>query len=118
MNDPSENGAAAHDAAFVMNGDGIVIAWSADASSIFGWSENEALGRSLSSLIIKPEERSMHEAGLKRFMAGAAGKFLNRPLELNVIDRHGNSMIVAFLISYQKDAGGARFPTTARRVDS
>ena len=101
-----------------MDGDGKIVAWSEAASSIFGWSETEAVGVSLSALIIKPEERETHEAGLKRFIAGAAGKFLNRPIELNVIDRHGNSMIVAFLISYEKKAAGVRFPTTARRVDS
>ena len=118
MNEHSEKEDAASRPAFVMNGDGIVVGWTPEAAAIFGWSAHEATGRSLSELIIKPSDRPSHEAGLKHFMAGADGKFLDRPLELSVVDREGHAIRVAFRIGVEKTTSGTRFPTTARKLDS
>ena len=99
-----------------MDSSGRVIEWTPEAQAVFGWASDEAIGRKLSELIIPERFRSMHEAGLKRYMAGGPGAVLNRAIEIAAIDRDGHEFEVEVHITPQKTADGYRFATTARRI--
>ena len=48
------------DALVTVDAAGIVTDWNGQASAIFGWSREEALGQRLSELIIPPKDRDSH----------------------------------------------------------
>ncbi|MDO8434476.1 MAG: PAS domain S-box protein [Candidatus Binatus sp.] len=108
--------AAQRDTALTMDSAGLVIEWSDDAEAIFGWSSADAIGRRLSELIIPERLRSMHEAGLKRFMAGGPGTVLNRAIEIAAIDRDGREFTVEVHITPEKTAHELRFATSVRKL--
>ena len=102
--------------ALVMDSTGIVTEWAATAETIFGWTSAEAVGRKLSELIIPERFRSMHEAGLKRFMGGGPGTVLNRAIEIAAIDRGGVEFTVEVHITPAKTPDGFRFATSVRKI--
>ena len=102
---------------FVMDGDGNIVEWDDASQSIFGWSRDEALGTKLSELIIPPDQRAMHEAGLVRYKATGRGKFIGKPLNIVTLDRSGAEVPVAITISMERDGDRYRFPTVARVID-
>jgi signal transduction histidine kinase len=57
---------------------GCIIVWNSQAEKIFGFAENEVIGRRLSEIIIPEPYRALHEAGLKRYLS--AGHTLPMPL--------------------------------------
>jgi PAS domain S-box-containing protein len=102
--------------AFVMDGGGIVVEWSAAAEVVFGWLSPEAIGRKLSALIIPEEHREAHEQGLKRFLEAGKGRLLDRPLVLSVVHRDGRRFNAEFKIGAEAIADGYRFPTKLRAI--
>jgi PAS domain S-box-containing protein len=97
--------------AFVMDGNGIVVEWGAQAEATFGWSRDQAVGRRLSELVIPERHRASHEAGLKRFLTAGRGALLDRPLELAMLHRDGREFSLAIRIGSEKTPDGFRFPT-------
>ena len=99
-----------------MDGDGLVVEWSAQAEKLFGWSRSEAVGHRLSDLIIPAQNRAAHEAGLKHFMKGGSkGAFLNRPLDITMLHRDGHEFPVSIQIGSETTPDGACFPTYITR---
>jgi PAS domain S-box-containing protein len=111
QNHDANSSPAASAPAFVMDGDGIIVAWSAQAQAAFGWRSEDAVGRRLSELVIPQRNRAVHEVGLKRFMASGQGKLLDRPLELAMLHRDGHEFTLAIRIGTEQTDAGTRFPT-------
>ena len=51
----------APDAFITLDSDGRIITWNAAAARLFGWSEEEAIGRTMRELIVPPEHRERHD---------------------------------------------------------
>jgi two-component system cell cycle sensor histidine kinase/response regulator CckA len=115
MTDPHNQAANPNPAtsapAFVMDSDGIIVTWSAQAQAAFGWSSEDAVGRRLSELVIPERHRANHEAGLKRFMSSGRGALLGRPLELEMLHRDGHEFTLAIRIGADQTNSCTRFPT-------
>ena len=95
-----------HDAFIAIGVNGDVTDWNKEAGRIFGWSAEEAIGRDLAQLIIPPELREAHNAGLRRFTASGEGALVNRRLELEAVHRDGRRIPVELAVaSVQTDAG-------------
>ena len=52
------------DAVVIMKSDGIVADWNDRAMSVFGWSRDEAVGRTMADLVIPERYREAHRKGL------------------------------------------------------
>ena len=102
---------------FVMDGEGNVVEWDDALVSIFGWTRDEALGAKLSELIIPPEQRGLHEAGLVHYKSTGRGKFIGKPLQIVTLHRGGSEVPIAITISMERDGEGYRFPTVARVIE-
>jgi len=101
---------------FVMDGEGNIIEWDAASERIFGWTRDEALGTKLSVLIIPPDQRALHEAGLVRYKATGQGKFIGKPLQIVTLNRSGEEVPIAITISMERDGDSYRFPSIARVI--
>lgn len=80
---------SALDAIICIDKDGMITFWNPQAEQIFGWSENEVMGKVLSSIIIPEHYRSMHDNGMKNYLKTGKGPALNVLLQLAAIKRNG-----------------------------
>lgn len=108
------------DAVIMMDESGIVLGWNRHAETTFGFSSAEAVGNSLSSLIIPPQYRVAHDKGLRRFLATGLTDVLNRRIEITALRRNGEEFPVELSITATGEAGSRVFvgylrDITARR---
>ena len=89
----------AHDAFVGIDEDGRVVTWNSQAEMTFGWSADEALGRTLSDLIIPGRFAAQHLAGIKRFLATGNGAVMNQRIEMAAMHRDGHEFPVELTIS-------------------
>ena len=87
------------DAVVAMNEQGRITDWNQQAEIIFGWSREEATGRSLAATIIPPQHREAHERGLRHFLLTGQGPLLNRRIEVTACHRDGSEFPVELTVS-------------------
>lgn len=86
------------DAVVSMDRDGLVVEWNPQAESIFGYSRSEAVGRRLSDLIIPPQYREAHTAGMQRFLSTGESKILRQRIEIMALRKNGEVFPVELTI--------------------
>ena len=74
--------------------DGVVEVWNAAAESMFGWSEEEAVGHELATLIVPEHLREAHRNGLARFAGTGQGQVTGRCLSVPAVRRDGSELPV------------------------
>jgi len=79
--------------------EGRVVEWNASAERIFGWTRAEAVGRSLSELLVPPSLRALHDAGVRRWHATGEAQMLDRKLELPALSASGRQIMIEMTIS-------------------
>ena len=90
------------DGVITIDSTGIVTDWNAQATAIFGWSREEALGRALAETIIPERERQAHEQGIREFLQTGTGAILNRRIEIVAQHRNGWELPVELAVSPTK----------------
>ena len=93
------------DAVVQMNAEGIITGWNNQAEKIFGWTQEEALGRALSETIIPPQYREAHTRGLERFLLSGEGPILNSRIELVGLHCDGHEFPVELAVVPIKTSG-------------
>jgi diguanylate cyclase (GGDEF)-like protein/PAS domain S-box-containing protein len=84
---------------------GLITGWNRKAEEIFGWSHDEAIGRTLAGTIIPRRYREAHQRGLNRFIETGEGKLLSGPVELSALHRDGGEFPVEISVSPTRRAG-------------
>ena len=95
----------AGDAIIYADREGIIRFWNRGAQRIFGYSADEALGRSL-DLIIPERWRERHWQGYRRVMASGVTKYGQQLLATPGLDKDGRLLSVEFSIVLVKDGQG------------
>jgi PAS domain S-box-containing protein len=91
------------DAAVVMKADGMVADWNERAVAVFGWSKDEAVGRTMADLIIPERYREAHKSGLQRYLETGKGEVLGRRVEVSGRRKNGEEFPVELSISPIRD---------------
>jgi diguanylate cyclase (GGDEF)-like protein/PAS domain S-box-containing protein len=87
---------AAHDAFIGISSAGTITEWNGAAETLFGWSRDEVLGRTLQSTILMPGERDQVAQTMDR-LRRAPGQERER-LELTTTRRHGSELHVELTV--------------------
>jgi diguanylate cyclase (GGDEF)-like protein/PAS domain S-box-containing protein len=87
------------DAFIALGVDGRITDWNAEATRLFGWREDEAVGRPLAELIVPQAYREAHSAGFARFVQTGCGPVINRRTEITGCDRDGHEIPIELSIS-------------------
>lgn len=96
----------AYDAFVGVGPDGRITDWNARACKLFGWHEEEALGRDVIELLVPASRREHARACLARFAASGACAMLEGPTETTALDRHGHDIPVEVAIAPLPTADG------------
>ncbi len=90
---------ASLDAVINIDEEGKVIAWSNQATKIFGFTAEEILGRKMGDFIVPMEYRTAHEQGMKRFLKTGGGAVINNRIEIVALDKSGREFPIELSIS-------------------
>jgi PAS domain S-box-containing protein len=90
---------SALDAMMVTDTESVILEWNHHAETTFGWSAEEALGKSLAETIIPPRYREAHRKGVERYLATGEGPILNRRIEIPAIRRDGGEFPVELTVA-------------------
>jgi len=90
---------AALDAVVAIDGDGRVVAWNPAAERCFALPARDAVGRELAELVVPPELRDRHRAGLARHVAGGPAVVSGRRIEITAQRADGERFPVELTIT-------------------
>jgi len=82
----------------VMDSLGKVSQWTSRAEKLFGFTEKEAVGRSLGELIVPEAMRPYHEMGLRRYTATRDPHCVGFPVEVDALHRNGKTVPIEMVI--------------------
>ncbi len=100
---------SALDAVVAMDAQGRVVSWNPAAETMFGWAQHEALGRTVSELIIPTRYREAHASGLDRFLLTGTGPVIGRRIELSALHRDGSEFPIELAVTSLNDGGSHLF---------
>jgi PAS domain S-box-containing protein len=92
------------DAAVTVNAEGHLTSWSAGAERMFGWSAEEALGRSL-DIILPSDLAAAHWTGFFRYVGGGEPRLFGKPVELTARRRDGAHFPMELTLAHWDEAG-------------
>lgn len=72
----------------------LVTTWNVRATAMFGWSREEALGKSIIDLIVPQNRRDHYEKELKSFQIAGESPLINNIVEIPVLHRDGNEFLI------------------------
>lgn len=85
---------------------GLIILWNPACQRMFGFTEAEALGKSL-DLIIPQRQQKPHWDGYHKTMATGITKYGNDVLRVPAVHKDGHTLSIAFTVSMLYKADGA-----------
>lgn len=106
----------APDAVIFAGTDGVIQAWNAAATRLFGFTSDEALGQSL-DLIIPERFRDAHWKGFERALADGTTKYSGQALPTRSARKDGTTIYVELTFAIVKDATGAVIGALAHARD-
>ncbi len=87
------------DGVITIDAAGIVAEWNAQATAIFGWTREEAMGKLLSDTIIPERDREAHAQGIRAYLKTGVGPVLNRRIEIASRHKDGHEFPVELAVS-------------------
>src|SRR6267154_5144903 len=85
------------DAVVVADANGNIVGWNAAATRIFGFSESEALGHSL-TLIIPERLRHRHDVGFDKSLETGTRRYGTQLLKVPATHKDGRTLSIAFSV--------------------
>jgi PAS domain S-box-containing protein len=86
-------------ALIVMDPDGSVVRFSAEAARMFGYAESEVVGAELAELIVPEELRAAHVSGLARYRETGFGPVLDNTFAMPAVRKDGTEIRVHLTVS-------------------
>jgi PAS domain S-box-containing protein len=108
--------ATANDSVITIDERSSIIDWNNAAERMFGWRREEALGQTLTELIVPPAHRQRHTAGIERFLVDGTGQIFNRRVETTALRRTGEEFQIELSIWPVRTGDGFTFSSFIRDI--
>jgi len=82
------------DAVVTIDAHDVIRGWNPQAETIFAWSRDEIIGRTLATSLLAPHHRGAYERGIRTFLATGESPILNRLIEITALRRDGQEFPV------------------------
>lgn len=92
----------AYEAIIMMENEGNISFWNKAAEKMFGYSEDEALGKNLHRLIVPKEFHETHDAAFPKFKKTGQGDAIDKILELKAIRKNGEVFPIELSLASSK----------------
>ena len=89
---------SALDAIICIDTQGCITVWTPQAEKIFGWNEQDAMGKVMADIIIPAQYREQHKKGLANYLKTGEGPVLNRIFEITALNHEGNEFPIEISI--------------------
>lgn len=106
----------AGDAYVAVDNDSVVTDWNATATTVFGWTRDEAIGRHLVDLIVPPELADAHKTGFDRYQATGEAAILGRVIEVPARRQDGSIFPVEITVWEVTEEGARGFHAFIRDI--
>jgi PAS domain S-box-containing protein len=93
------------DAVVVADTRGAIVVWNAAATRLFGYTEGEALGRTL-DLIIPERQRDRHNEGFAKTARTGQTRYGTSLLKVPALHKDGHTLSIAFTVALLTGADG------------
>lgn len=93
-----------------------IVSWNPQAKGIFGWSEQEVMGKKLAEVVIPERFRDKHNIGFAHYAETGDSPVLNRLLEVTGLHSSGREFTVELIIREIKSAEGDFLCTFVRDI--
>ena len=107
---------AALDGIITINHEGRVLELNRAAETMFGYTQEQAMGQELAELIIPPAFRAAHRRGMAHFLATGEGPVLNKRLELSAVRAGGGEFPIELAITRIATSGPPVFTGHIRDI--
>ena len=107
---------SALDAVVTIDERGAITGWNCQAASMFGFDEQEVMGRLLSDMILPPQYREAHINGLRRFLLSGEGPILNKRVELSALHKDGREFPIELSVTAMTIEGRKVFSAFLRDI--
>ncbi len=98
---------SALDAVVCLDMKGFITVWNFRAEQLFGWKEEETLGKELAEIVIPEQYREMYTKGFGQYLETGSHPVLNRVTEMTALKRNGAEFPVeAVIVPVQQAPGG------------
>lgn len=87
------------DGIVVVDEEGTVVDFNPAAEQIFGYRKGEAIGRSIAELLVPPELRAAHAAGMRSYLATGITRLIGQRLELPALLADGTRIPIELAIT-------------------
>ena len=87
------------DGVITIDASGIVTDWNSQATALFGWARDEAMGKPLAETIIPDRDREAHVRGIQEYLRTGIGPVLNRRIEVTARHKDGREFPVELSVS-------------------
>ncbi len=101
--------AHANQAIVTMDESGGITGWNSHAEKIFGWKMTEVFAKTMGEVIVPPELRAGHTAGLRRFLETGQGGVIGQRIEVPALRRDGEVFPIELAISATRTSAGWQF---------
>lgn len=78
---------------------GVIVGWNRQAERMFGWSSDEALGRTLAGTILPRRFQTAHERGMASYRQTGQGRLVGKTIQMPARHRDGHEFAVELSIS-------------------
>lgn len=107
---------SALDCIISMDASGRITEFNLAAEGVFGYKRDQAIGQELASLIIPPELRERHRAGLRHYLETGEGPVLGKRLEVTAIRADGSLILVELAITALRTGNELMFTAYLRDI--
>jgi PAS domain S-box-containing protein len=104
------------DAYVAIDAEDRIVEWNRQATTLFGWSAHEAIGRRLTDTIIPGDMRDRHLTALETFVTRTEHPLLGKRLEMPARCRDGSEIFVELSIVQIAAPAGPRFAASLRDI--
>jgi len=108
--------AHALDAIVIVDERGVITDWNPRAESIFGWTHDEAIGKTLYDTVIPERFHDDHRRGMERYLATGEGPILDRRIEIQARGRRGEEFPVELTVSPVRIGDSLSFSAFVRDI--
>ena len=106
-----------HEAFVGMDADGVIDTWNPAAEETFGWTAEQAVGRSVADTLVPEDLRDPFRKALERFLWTGDRESIDERVELSVKHREGHEVPVeATISSFRGPDGGLHFHAFLRDI--